>query len=201
MVETSIPRAHNQTFEEIKSSSFGLTPSSFADFLSAKLPTISNEQINDILQIAFNLLPITLENKHISHLPFQLVALRDEINTSKYLLQFEDNWDGEGSEKYSSKTWVKAVSFICNYANRVFYDYGQTIPIPAIYHGPKESIDLYWKNESFNLLVNFPKEDSELASFYGDDHSTQKVEGYFNPEKFQTLLFPFASSQQKSIPA
>ena len=29
-----------------------------------------------------------------------------------------------------------------------------------------------------------------VASFYGDNYSTQRVEGHFNPLKFQNLLFP-----------
>lgn len=135
-------------------------------------------------------LSVKLSDVFIANLPIQLQALRDEINTSKYMLQFEDNWDGEGSEPYNAKTWIDAVSFICNYANWVFDCYKQIIPIPNIYHAPKGSIDLYWEKETFNLLINFPKESNGVASFYGDDYATQRIEGHFNPLKFQNLLLP-----------
>jgi hypothetical protein len=134
-------------------------------------------------------LPVELDNHVIAYLPIQLSALREEIIESQYMLQFEDNWDGEGSELYRTQTWINAVSFICNYANWVFDTYKQVIPSPNIYHGPNGSIDLYWEKETFNLLINLPKEDNGVASFYGDDYATQRVEGHFNPLKFQTLLF------------
>jgi hypothetical protein len=144
----------------------------------------------DTLSVMDYPLPVKLGNQLLSHLPIQFKELRDEIITSQYMLQFGDNWDGEGSMSYSPKMWANAVTFICNYANWVFEHYHHIIPTPHIYHGPKGSIDFYWEKETFNLLINFPKEDNGIASFYGDNYSTQRVEGHFNPSNFQNLLFP-----------
>ena len=55
-------------------------------------------------------------------------------------------------------------------------------PTPRIASGPDASIDLHWKQKEWELLVNIPKDDSQMAVFYGDDYGSSKIKGSFDPE-------------------
>ncbi len=127
---------------------------------------------------------------YVADLPPQLENLDRAIQKSRYMLDFPDNWDEEGSPAYSVNTWNIAVFFISNYAAWVLDTFKIVIPTPKILHGPNGSIDLFWKQDHFNLLINIPASKDENATFYGDDYGTQKVEGSFNPENFKQVLFP-----------
>jgi len=131
---------------------------------------------------------IHFNQKIIEFLPRQFHDLYNSIEKSKYILTLEDELDDEIAEKYSAETWRKAISFISKLAIKIFKQTEQIISTPKIYHGPKGSIDIYWENDSFNLLLNIPK--NGLGTFYGDDYGANKSEGVFDPLN-PINIFPF----------
>jgi len=58
---------------------------------------------------------------------------------------------------------------------------GGELPSPKIQPGPEASIDLHWKMERFELLVNIPNDPSKPATFYGDDYGDLCIRGNLNP--------------------
>jgi len=135
------------------------------------------------------LLKINLENFETISLPFELIELYNAIKESRYILDFEDNWDDQGAKKYLSSTWAKSINFITNYAKWIFDERKVIIPIPKIYHGPHGSIDIQWKNDDFKLLINIPEEDTN-ASFYGNFGDNQEIEGNFSINNYKLQLLP-----------
>jgi hypothetical protein len=123
------------------------------------------------------------------HSSWYLKAVYEAIEKSKYLLDLKENWDDNGAVGYDFDVWQKAVLFVSKLATRIYKSYGQIIKTPRIYHGPNGSIDIYWENESFNLLINIPK--TGLGIFYGDNYKDNKSEGSFDPALINPNIFPF----------
>lgn len=99
------------------------------------------------------------------------------IEKSRKMLDWEDNWDDEGSVGYSVETWNRATHFLLTMTTRLWMLYGVHLEIPRILPGPDGSIDIHWKTEKHKLLINFPANSGESISFYGDNKSGQVVKG------------------------
>jgi len=54
------------------------------------------------------------------------------------------------------------------------------IDAPHIHPGPDGSIDIHWKNDNYELLLNVPVEEGSLAGFYGDNISGNMIKGKMN---------------------
>lgn len=135
---------------------------------------------------------VLLDGKTAATLPSELSELAAVIEKSKYILALEKDFDGEGSDSYSREVWLKAVQFVAGYAQWLFDVFGKIMATPKIYHAPGGSIDIYWENERFNLLINIPPGDAP-ATFYGDNYGAQVTEGKFDPQHFQQGLLPHLS--------
>ena len=111
------------------------------------------------------------------------------IELSKDMLKLEDNWDGEGAVKISDQTWQKAIDFLNRH--RFFWTLEENIPdISALHDG---SIDLHWKNEKFELLINV-KGNSDLAGVYGDDYNTVQIKRNLDLNKTYPAFMDMLSS-------
>lgn len=93
---------------------------------------------------------VNIAERDIGNLPEQLISIAEEIEKSKYILALDDNWDDQGAPGYDFDAWRKAAIFLSELSTKIFNSYGQIIKTPKIYHGSNGSIDIYWKNESFN---------------------------------------------------
>lgn len=90
-----------------------------------------------------------------------------------------------GQERlYSEETLDRAVAFLRMHIEGLWRSYGFKTPIPTIGPGPDGSVDLFWEQVSWKLLVNIPATTDALATFYGDDHGRQKTKGSLDPNKF-----------------
>jgi len=107
-----------------------------------------------------------------------------EIERAKLLLALGEDWDGEGSPGYSGTTLDRAIAFLNMHTERLSDMYGIQVPIPSIGPGPEGSIDIHWKQPTWELLVNIPEDVEKMAAFYGDNYGSQKVRGSLNPEYF-----------------
>lgn len=124
-------------------------------------------------------------------LPPALETLDKVIESGKSrLLQLEDDYDGEGSQAPSEDTVKRATDFIKKIAFAVHSVSGRVVEIPKILPGPGGSVDVCWKTDTFQLLVNFPENREEPASYYGDDYGKNTTEGLFDVSRLdQVFLF------------
>jgi hypothetical protein len=107
-----------------------------------------------------------------------------EIRQAKKILQLPDDWDGQGSPRYSAVVLDRATAFLATHLREVWERFGVSCSIPKIGPGPDGSIDLHWKRPSWELLVNIPADGDAMAAFYGDNYGTQKIKGSLDPRKF-----------------
>ncbi|MCP4697502.1 MAG: hypothetical protein GY862_11710, partial [Gammaproteobacteria bacterium] len=126
---------------------------------------------------------IKLESHAIIELPAKLAKIAESIEESKYILELEKDWDGEGGEKYSYSTWFRAIDFLTKYAGWALNAFGHIIDNPEIFHSENSSIDMLWKTKKYRLLINFPADSTIPASFYGDDFKFDKIKGTFEPSE------------------
>jgi len=112
--------------------------------------------------------------------PYVHPALEAEIARAEEILKLEADWDGEGSPTYSKETFERAVSFLTDHS-RYLWSCGIYPPVPHIGPGPEGSIDLHWRQQSWELLVNIPADPAAMASFYGDNYGAQKIKGSIDP--------------------
>ena|SRR5579863_1747211 len=87
-------------------------------------------------------------------IPSSLNHVADAIEKSRWMLELEDDWDGEGSPAYSTETWRRAASFLLKNALSLWQDRGARIDAPALHNGPEGSIDIYWETADRKLLIN-----------------------------------------------
>jgi len=133
---------------------------------------------------------IKLNDKVILNIKPVFSSIAKKIEASKYILDFKDDWDDEGSLAYSEIVWIHTVKFIISYAEFILNTSKKILEAPEIYHGPNGTIDVLWEAKTkFQLLLNV-KEDG-FISFYGDDFKNQKLEGVFLSTDFQFSLLPF----------
>lgn len=132
---------------------------------------------------------IELNNKVVHTLPDELLSIQKAVEKSKYILDLQENWDDEGAEAYTEATWIKAVSFLCEFSIDTLKTFGKTPLTPKIYHGPQGSIDILWKSKELNLLLNIPKGD-EVATFSGENSLGQAYEGSLNTTNYSLSFLP-----------
>ncbi len=133
---------------------------------------------------------INFNSHEVGTLPYNLKDIYDEIQESKYILEFDDDWDDEGSPSYKESTWETAVKFLINLVNMANNKIGFIIPTPKIYHSSDGSIDILWENEQFRFLINFPDDVNTKPSFYGDNYMSKKVEGSIDdPQNINPGIF------------
>jgi hypothetical protein len=98
------------------------------------------------------------------------------IADSESLLQFRDDSD-EGFVPYSKETLDRAIGFLKRYVSSAVKICETSVPIPRLLPGPSGSIDIHWKNDSRELVVNIPADNKARALFYGDDFGSLCIKG------------------------
>jgi hypothetical protein len=120
-----------------------------------------------------------------------LIARREEleaeIEQAKALVN-DGPFVDEEIGSYSSQTLQRAIEFLKTHIEWVWRKRGKNAPLPTIGPGPDRSIDLYWKEQSWKLLVNIPAGDEALATFYGDDYGTQTTKGSVHPKELSLAI-------------
>lgn len=110
-----------------------------------------------------------------------LTPIFQAIEKAQYILTLQDDYDGEGSLGYSPKTFKRAESFLKAYAETFFEKFNLLLPLPKILPGPDSSIDILWKNDECELLINFPADPKVPAAFYGDRKEGLSIKGHLIP--------------------
>src|SRR5665213_136827 len=91
-------------------------------------------------------------------------------------------------EIYNRETLDRAIAFLKSHISYVWESRATTAPLPAIGPGPAKSIDLYWEQSSWKLLVNIPADKNSDATFYGDDYGKNKTEGSLDPNDISKAI-------------
>ena len=92
------------------------------------------------------------------------------------------DWDGDGAEQIHEETWNRASDFLRTTARQVSEAGRLIFPLPELKPCPDGSIDLHWKNELFELLLNIPPVSREAGDFYGESRDGLTIKGAFKPE-------------------
>jgi hypothetical protein len=108
----------------------------------------------------------------------------DELNqwiqqSNRRILQLKENWDNEGSKGYKEDTINRASLFLRKLAESVYINLEKGIDLPKIRPGPQGSVDLYWKEDKYELLVNISEDPNEPADVYGDNYGGLILKGTF----------------------
>jgi len=129
----------------------------------------------------------------ISTLPQELDEISKVIKQSTtHILSLEKTNDDEGSTDYKKETLNRATTFVKKLAISALKVNNTIIPTPKILPGPDGTIDVCWKEENFALLINFPDDEHELPTYFGEDESGNSTEGSFDGSKLdQVFLFWF----------
>jgi hypothetical protein len=98
---------------------------------------------------------------------------RDDITSAicgaRELTRLGHDWDGEGSQGYSVNTWKRMRRFILRHAALTETCLRATLPPPSINPADHGSLDVFWQLKDRQLLINFPQEESEPITYYGQN--------------------------------
>ena len=144
------------------------------------------EGINSLVRLSGYLKRYAVKKQNLKH-------ISSAIDESKSILDREDNWDDDGAKKCRLETWVKATAFLKNFSENLFKRFSKIIEKPDIFLCPDGSIDILWQKETYRLLINI-KENSDYATYYGDDRGEEFTKSTFNPLKENYGLTMFALS-------
>jgi len=111
------------------------------------------------------------------------IALRAEIEHARGMIGNVEDEDVE-VPVFSEQSLNRAIAFLRAQSAQFRKMFGTFAPVPNIGPGPSGSVDLHWRREGWELLVNIPSGGSRLATFYGDDYGAQKIKGGFDPTTF-----------------
>ena len=115
-----------------------------------------------------------------ANMPPNFEAISAAIQQSKRIIEWEDNWDSEGSPAYSEATWRRATDLLRRSVLSVWQSSGLIVDVPRIAPGPDGSIDIHWRNGNRKLLINIPTDANGYATFYGEKGPDNTVEGNLN---------------------
>ncbi|MBI3948295.1 MAG: hypothetical protein HY321_20435 [Armatimonadetes bacterium] len=107
---------------------------------------------------------------HVAH-------VADALEQSRWMLDLDDDWDGEGSPAYSEATWRRAARLALKLAGNYWDMSHERVETPKIHNGPDGSIDLHWDRPKYELLINVPSDPEDAVRFYARDTQDQEIEG------------------------
>lgn len=137
--------------------------------------------------------PLKYEYKGLSLiLPHELFSMVECFEKSEYILNLLDNWDDEGSESYSLKTWCSAVSFVASYALEVYKKENRIIDTPRIFPSMKGSIDIDWETPQYGWLVNIEKGGTKASYFADNLQNKEEIESEFVVKDFKFYESPLS---------
>lgn len=112
------------------------------------------------------------------------LCLQAELERAEAKLEYIGGAEEEEVPVYSKDAFRRASIFLKAQSAQFRKMYYVPAPFPDIGPGPDGSIDLHWKRNNWELLVNIPADSNELAAFYGDNYGTHKIKGSFDPTTF-----------------
>jgi hypothetical protein len=109
-------------------------------------------------------------------------------DSSRWILDLPERFDGENSPRYDPQTWDRAIEFVRGVAATGKALGARYLPSPEVLPGPEGSIDIHWQTATFEMLVNVPANPEDPVAFYGDDYGKSKLKGSNGPSESQDLV-------------
>lgn len=147
-----------------------------------KFPRKMQAEVGPTNSRKLSLIKIDLYGYGVRKVSSQLAPIKEAIEKSRYILDLKANWDDEGSPAYSESAWYSAVNFLLNFSEWTLESVWKAMPPPKIYHAPDTSIDIYWKNTNYSLLINVA---GDKATFSGEKKEGTEIQGFFYSAKYK----------------
>jgi hypothetical protein len=165
----------------------------FCDYLSEPLPKIFDPDQFDSDQWIDKSFDI---EKLEDQLPRKKEEIENLINSARWILSLEDDWDDEGSQGYTMDTWLRAINFLKKQLEVLKDDFCcHPTPLPQIAPANKGSIDLSWELTDRQLLVNIPSDPSRLATYFGENDIGETTSGRLNIDRQNFALAMWLSCE------
>lgn len=116
-------------------------------------------------------------------------SIEEAIQSSRKMLKWPDDWDGEGSKKFKFSTWDRAITWLRETALSFRKHYGFWVTPPQIFPAPEGSIDLHWETAKFELLINFPESLEDAIEFYGRSGQKDEIKGKLDISQTSEWIF------------
>lgn len=101
------------------------------------------------------------------------VNVENARQSIRALLDYGENWDGEGAKAISESTVERSLNVLIALAEHA-EEKLLVLPMPLFNPNEDGSIDLYWETETVSLFMNVPSDTSQNVGFFGkgSDEST-----------------------------
>lgn len=109
--------------------------------------------------------------------PHELSDLARIVDQSRWMLQLEADWDGQGSPAYTREVWERAGALLLAGAVDYLQRHVTRVPTPAFENGPEGSIDILWETPERELLLNVPVHAGAPVKYYGTSRDGLQVKG------------------------
>jgi len=109
--------------------------------------------------------------------PFISSHIKEAIHSSRRILELTNNWDDEGSPGYQEQTWIRATKFVARAASDYRRHHHVWVIPPRILAGPEGSIDIHWKTQKRELLINIPADNEAGAGYFGTGGPKDNIKG------------------------
>ena len=93
--------------------------------------------------------------------------LETAIEESKWVLSLQAGWDGPDAQAIRFDTWTRAADCVRCLGRSGLSEFAEVLPAPRIGPVADGSIDLFWNDDSENLLINIPPDATMAATFDG----------------------------------
>ena len=124
----------------------------------------------------------------------QFTSLINALQNAKAMLELPDDWDDAGSPAIEAPTLRRAAVLLILHAAMVWAHFSVVVPTPRILPGPEGSVDLHWKTNRRELLINIPSYPQVPSPYYGDDLGSDRRKGVIEPGAVNLELFAWLTA-------
>lgn len=119
-----------------------------------------------------------IQNALKSHSDLNALSIvRKKILEGRDILQLKTDWDDDGSPDFSPAHWDRIEIFLLGALKMIWEKERRVMVAPTINAVSGGTIDVHWKTQMSELLINVPRDLTKPATFYGDNFSDQSIKG------------------------
>jgi hypothetical protein len=102
----------------------------------------------------------------------------------------DEDWDDAGACRINPATIDAAIALLKTAATVALERFGRSVPLPMISACHDGSIDLFWKAETYRLLINVQEPHGRESDFYGETPGGFKFKGSFQSGSSDAHVIP-----------
>jgi len=88
------------------------------------------------------------------------------IKKAEKFLEYEDNWDEEGSKGYKKETLDRVEKLLREGYKSIRKKLNGELPMPYVLPGPGGGFDVLWEHGGFTLLLHVPEDKNKEIDYY-----------------------------------